>query len=129
MSLLLDTLAFLWWITDSPRLPGAARQGIADPNARIYWSAASSWEVAIKYALGRLPLPKPPADYLPRQLELNGIRPMPITDAHALGVANLPPHHDDPFDRMLVAQALAEGLVLVSGDPVMHAYDVKVLWK
>jgi len=128
VNLLLDTHAFLWWITDSPRLSELARARIADRSATLFWSAASTWEVGIKYALDRLPLPAPPRSYLPRQLEKNGMKPLAITDIHAYQVAALPRHHADPFDRMLIAQAQVEKLTLVSVDSKMRQYDVEIVW-
>ena len=127
MNLLLDTHTFLWWITDSPKLSGDMREQLFVRGVKVYWSAASTWEVGIKYALGRLPLPCEPAQYLPRQLEINGILPLAITDGHAYRAAALPPHHADPFDRMLVAQAQIEGLKLVSSDAQLRHYDVEVV--
>jgi len=128
MSLLLDTHTLLWWITDSPKLSDLARREISRGASPLYWSAASTWEVGIKFAIGRLPLPAPPAEYLPRQLEINGVRPLAITDRHAYRAAALPAHHADPFDRMLVAQAQVERFALVSADPAVRAYDVTVVW-
>lgn len=128
MNLLLDTHAFLWWITDSPKLSSTARREIARGAHKLFWSSVSTWEVGIKFALGRLPLPAPPKEYLARQLEINGLRLLPIADVHAYQAAALPRHHADPFDRMLVAQAQLEGLGLVSADVAMHAYDVTIVW-
>ena len=92
-----------------------------------FLSAASAWEIAIKYAVGSLPLPEPPADYVPERMRLNQVKPLPITPAHALAVATLPPHHRDPFDRILVAQARIEGLTLVTADRTLELYDAEVL--
>ncbi|OGQ80603.1 MAG: twitching motility protein PilT [Deltaproteobacteria bacterium RIFOXYA12_FULL_58_15] len=128
MSLLLDTHVFLWWITDSAKLSETVRHALADGSTRVFWSAASTWEVAIKYAIGRLPLPSPPGQYLPQHLELNGLRSLPVLDKHAYRAAALPKHHADPFDRMLVAQAQEEDLCLVSSDSNIARYAVSVLW-
>lgn len=128
MKLLLDTHTFLWWITDAPEISPTARELISDGYNDLYWSAASSWEVSIKYALGRLPLPDTPERFLPSELALNGIEPIPVIDAYAFQAGQLPRHHRDPFDRMLVAQAQIESLVLLSNDPQLSLYDVRVQW-
>jgi PIN domain nuclease of toxin-antitoxin system len=128
VNVLLDTHAFLWWITDSARLSPAARRILSLSSNQVFWSAASAWEVGIKYALGRLPLPQPPEDYLPRHLELNAVARLPIAEAHGYRAAALPPHHADPFDRMLVAQAQLEDLVVLSADPRIRQYDVEAVW-
>jgi PIN domain nuclease of toxin-antitoxin system len=128
MKILLDTHILLWWITDHPRLSSTARELMANGNSLLYWSAASSWEVAIKYSLGRLPLPAPPADFLPPELVKNRIEPLPILDVHAFRAGLLAPHHRDPFDRMLVAQALEDSLTILSDDWLLSLYDVPLRW-
>lgn len=121
--LLLDTHVFLWWRADDRRLKPAARKAIAQAPL-VYVSAASAWEAAIKAALGRLTLPAP----FREGVSASGFDELPISIAHAEAAGALPPHHTDPFDRMLVAQARLEGLTLVTHDPAIQAYDVKVLW-
>ena len=106
MRLLLDTHVFLWYISADPRLPVAFRDAIRDPGNEVFLSVASVWEAVIKYALGKLPLPEPPAGYLPRQREAHQIATLPIEEAGLVHLAGLPPLHRDPFDRILVAQAL-----------------------
>jgi PIN domain nuclease of toxin-antitoxin system len=128
MKLLLDTHTFLWWITDDPQLSTKARELIGDGQNILYWSAASSWEVSIKYALGRMPLPEPPEQFLPAEIEKNRIESLPIIDAHAFQAGQLPHHHRDPFDRMLVAQAQVESLALLSNDQQLNHYDVVIHW-
>jgi PIN domain nuclease of toxin-antitoxin system len=128
MKLLLDTHTFLWWITDDPQLSVPALELIGDSHNNLYWSAASSWEVAIKYALGRLPLPDAPTIFLPAELGKNRIEPLPIVDAHAYQAGLLPRHHRDPFDRMLVAQAQVEALGIISNDSQIKLYDVHIYW-
>ncbi len=128
MKILLDTHAFLWWITDAPQLSETARNIIRNSKNSLYWSSASSWEVAIKYALGRLPLPDKPEIFLPKELEKNRIESLPITDRHAFYAGQLPRHHKDPFDRMIIAQAATESLVLLSCDPLFDLYDTDVRW-
>jgi PIN domain nuclease of toxin-antitoxin system len=128
MNILLDTHTFLWWIIDAPQLSATARELIGDSHNTLYWSAASSWEVSIKYALGRLPLPETPERFLPSELAENRIESLPVIDAHAFQSGHLPRHHRDPFDRMLVAQAQVESLVLLSGDQKLEPYDVNLRW-
>lgn len=123
MNLLLDTHALLWWLADDPSLGGEARRAIADPENLVAVSAASAWEISIKRGLGKLDAP---AD-LTHAVAVSGFEPLPITLEHAEGVASLPRHHDDPFDRMLVAQARAEGLAIVTRDPRFREYEVSVL--
>ena len=94
----------------------------------MYWSAASSWEVAIKTGLGRLDLPEPPRSLIPKVLREQAIRPIDVTQAHALTTADLPPVHRDPFDRLLVAQAKLEKLVIVSADEIFVEYGAEVVW-
>jgi PIN domain nuclease of toxin-antitoxin system len=128
MKFLLDTHTFLWWIIDDPQLSEKARELIGNGHNTLYWSAASSWEVSIKYALGRLPLPESPEQFLPAEIEKNRIESLPIIDAHAFRAGQLPHHHRDPFDRMLVAQAQAESLTLLSDDQQLSYYDVEIQW-
>ena len=128
MKLLLDTHTFLWWTTDEPQMSATALDLIADSRNTLYWSAASSWEVAIKYALGRLPLPDTPEQFLTAELGRNRIESLPIVDAHAFQASLLPRHHRDPFDRMLVAQAQLETFGLITNDSNIRRYDVDLHW-
>lgn len=124
MNLLLDTHAFLWAINNDPRLTPEARAAIVDGRNLVYVSAVSAWEIAIKRARGKLQLP--PGDYL-EQLRLYRFTPLSITTEHALAVEALPAHHNDPFDRMLIAQAREEKLTLVTHDRRINRYDVKII--
>ena len=124
MNLLLDTHAFLWAIDNNPKLSPQAREAIVDGNNIVFVSAATAWEISIKKAIGKLKVPD--GDYL-EELKLHRFTPLDITTEHALAVENLPPHHTDPFDRILIAQALLERLTLVSRDPRMKAYAVQLL--
>ncbi|MBI3344918.1 MAG: type II toxin-antitoxin system VapC family toxin [Gammaproteobacteria bacterium] len=124
MRLLLDTHVLLWWLADDRRLVRRTRQIIADPNNAIFVSAASIWEIAIKAGLGRL---KVDVDVLASGLEANGLMSLPIAAAHAAAVFHLPLLHRDPFDRMLIAQALTEKLQLVTRDPQFAEYDVECI--
>jgi PIN domain nuclease of toxin-antitoxin system len=127
MRALLDTQVWLWWLEDSPRLGRHARQVMADPANELYLSAASSWEIAIKCALGKLSLPETPEHFVPSRLIRDGILGLAIDHIHALRAGTLPRHHGDPFDRMLVAQAQVEKLSLISADEKFALYDVKVI--
>ncbi len=127
MNLLLDTNALLWWLSDSSQIGARARAIIADARNTAYVSAASGWEIAIKMGLGRLQAPPDPATWLPEALAANRFRELPIELRHALAVERLPRHHADPFDRILVAQAAAEAVTIVSGDPQLELYDVPVI--
>ena len=124
MKLLLDTHAALWYLSDDARLGDGAREHLDDETNQVLLSAAVVWEVAIKRSLGKL---EAPDDYL--QLLLGaGVQPLPVTLAHAAAVEALPQHHRDPFDRMLVVQALGEQAALVSHDAVLHPYGVALIW-
>ena len=121
---LLDTHCWLWLQTERRRFDPDLLETLADPATGRYLSAASVWEIAIKYAVGKLPLPEPPPVYVPERMRLSGFEGLAITPAHALAVAVLPPHHRDPFDRVLVAQAGVEGLTLVTADEMLERYGV-----
>jgi PIN domain nuclease of toxin-antitoxin system len=124
MRLLLDTHAWLWWLGDDRRLGRRARQALANPRSEVYVSAVSAYEIAIKMALGKLRVKK--AD-LETEIAANGFLELPIRTRHALAAGRLAPLHEDPFDRMLVAQAQVEDLAVVSADPVFAGYGVSVL--
>jgi PIN domain nuclease of toxin-antitoxin system len=128
MRVLLDTHAFLWWNTDDPRLSAAARQCIAATDNEIFLSAASAWEIAIKAARGRLLLPEPPDRYVASRLVLHRFQTLPVQASHALQTYYLPALHQDPFDRLLVAQAQLEGVPLLTADPAITQYDVPIVW-
>lgn len=127
MRLLLDTHVFLWYITADPKLPATFRAATQDPANEVYLSVASVWETVIKHQLGKLPLPGPPAEYLPRQREAHGIASLAVDEGAMSHLAALPPLHRDPFDRLLVAQALQHGLTVVTVDPDVTAYRVPLL--
>lgn len=127
MRLLLDTHVFLWYISADPHLPVAFRDAIRDPANEVYLGVASVWEAVIKYALGRLPLPAPPAEYLPAQREVHRIATLPVEEDALAHLASLPPLHRDPLDRILIAQALLRGLTLVTVDDAVRLYPVRLL--
>lgn len=124
MKLLLDTDAVLWWLTDDGRFGEAAARAVADETNQVLLSAAVVWEVAIKSSLGKLTAPD---DIAPTLLGA-GARPLPITLEHAAAVRDLPWHHGDPFDRLLIAQAAIEGATLISHDEPLRRYGVPVMW-
>ena len=127
MKLLLDTQCWLWMQAEPARLRAETRELLLDPGNELFLSAASSWEIAIKYALGKLPLPEPPSTYVPSRLRSSGVIGLPIEHAHALHVGSLPPHHRDPFDRLLIAQAQVEGLPIMTADRALALYAVTVV--
>jgi PIN domain nuclease of toxin-antitoxin system len=124
--ILLDTHVFLWLQVQPERL-GDHLAAVADTANERLLSAASSWEIAIKHGLGRLSLPEPPASWVPERMRAVGAMPLAVEHTHALAVADLPVHHRDPFDRLLVAQAQEGGYTLVTADRRIPAYDVAVL--
>ena len=128
MKAILDTQVFLWWNMDDPRLSQTARDLIADGRNELYLSAASAWEIAIKAARGSLILPEPPEHYVPSRMRLHRLLALPIQFRHALHVYGLPPFHRDPFDRLLIAQSRLEDLPLLTIDPDIGRYDVRVIW-
>ena len=128
MRLLLDTCTFLWIAADAPDLSARARDLFADPDNEVYLSAASAWEIAVKHTLGRLPLPDRPERFVPDQRGRHGIQALPVDEESALHLARLPGLHRDPFDRMLVSQALVHGLVVLGPDRRVSQYPVRVAW-
>lgn len=128
MKALLDTHTFLWWNMDDDQLSRQVGEIIADGHNEIYFSAASSWEIAIKAAKGRLTLPEEPDVYISKRLKLHHFRPLPIQISHTTQVFQLPRHHEDPFDRLLVAQAQLEGLPILTIDPEIKKYQVETIW-
>lgn len=128
MRLLLDTHAFLWWVNDAPELTAPARLSIGDANSDCYLSLASCWEMAIKSSLGKLRLARPIERFVSEQLAANGFMLLNIELRHTAKIENLPFHHRDPFDRLLIAQAISEKLTIVSADSVFSKYGVKLLW-
>ena len=128
MRVLLDTHAFLWWISDSPKLSDGAREVIEDGRNEPIFSAVSGWEIAIKAGVGKLELPDAPEQFVREQLSQNDLAVLPVHLRHALGVYGLPDHHHDPFDRLLISQALLEGIPILSADPGISRYPVQTIW-
>ena len=128
MRLLLDTHALIWWLAGDRQLPVAAQNAITDEDNSVYVSAASAWEVTTKARLGKLPHALALAQDFARQIEREGFAPLAISVEHAERAGNLPGLHKDPFDRMLIAQAQAENLILVSNEAVFDQYGITRLW-
>ncbi len=126
MNLLLDTHVALWAITDSPKLPATARELIASPRTNVWVSVASIWEIAIKHSLGRGDMPISGKDAL-RYFSESGYRHLPIEPEHAVAIENLPAYHSDPFDRILVAQALVEPMRLMTHDTLVARYSDTII--
>ena len=126
MRLLLDTQVWLWMVVAPERLSPAARRLVALEDNELILSAASSWEIAIKHALGKLRLPGTPEALAPEWMARTGVTQLAVLHRHALRVASLPPHHRDPFDRLLIAQAQVEDLAVLTADREFERYDVGV---
>ena len=127
MKLLLDTHVFLWFISGDKRLPEGVCDSIRDLNNEVYLSVVSQWEATVKYQLGKLPLPQSPETYVPAMRQQHQITSLSLDEASVSRLVTLPLLHRDPFDRMLICQALAHGLVLVTVDEVIAGYSVPVL--
>lgn len=127
MKILLDTQCWLWMTLTPERFSASARAQVEAGDNELYLSAASAWEIAIKYSLGKLRLPEPPTRYVPSRLDATQTLPLPIEHNHTLHVATLPPHHRDPFDRLLIAQAQLEDLPIITADPLFARYDVTTI--
>jgi PIN domain nuclease of toxin-antitoxin system len=124
---LVDTHVWLWLRTTPERLDPRALDLVEDGRTVMLFSAASAWEIAIKYHLGKLTLPEPPARYVPTVVRDTRAEPVAVEHVHALGVADLPDHHRDPFDRLLISQALTLRVPILTSDPAFDAYDVDVV--
>ena len=127
MSILIDTHVFLWALGVGQKLSRSARELLSDSDQPVFFSAASAWEMTIKWAKGRLELPVPPAEMIGNALSTAGLSQLSVSIKDAVAVAELPMHHKDPFDRLLVAQARANGLRLMTADPMLERYDVDVI--
>ena len=126
--LLLDTHTFLWWDSAPHRLSATVLALCRDPSVVLYLSLVSLWEIQIKSGLGKLPLSLPLAEIIGDQQARHGLQLLPITPAHVYALGTLPPRHRDPFDRLLIAQALTDGLNLASMDGIFSSYPVSVIW-
>lgn len=128
MKILLDTCTFLWIISDSHELSKICRDLFVDPDNEIYLSAVSTWEIAIKNQLGKLPLPVPPHEFIPRYRNLHGITELPLYEEAVVNLHRLPALHRDPFDRMLICQAISHSLSLLTPDPLITQYPIRAIW-
>ena len=127
MKILLDTHIFLWFITGNARLSEVVKAAIRDSDNDVYLSAVSNWEIVVKYQLGKLPLPKPPETYIPEKRELHQISSLPLDEGSVAKLTQLPALHRDPFDQMLICQAMQHELVIVTVDRAIQAYPVKTI--
>jgi PIN domain nuclease of toxin-antitoxin system len=128
MNLLLDTHAFLWWVTDNPQLSPIVRSIIIDPSNTIYFSVISAWEIIIKYQTGKLTLPETATTYISSRLAANNFSTLPVEMSHVLKVASLPNHHRDPFDRLLIAQSQVQQISIATVDTLIRQYPVATIW-
>lgn len=127
MNLLLDTSVFLWFIAGDARLAGSARSAIRDPEARVWLSVVSLWEMLVKQQIGRLALPPPVWRYVTSARDRHGVDSLPLEDAALAHLSKLPEFHRDPFDRMLICQAIEHDLVIVTSDDTVRQYPVKTI--
>ena len=128
MKYLLDTMVWLWSVGSTDKIGKAGLEILTSGDKEVYFSAASSWEVAIKAKLGKFRLPEEPVKYVPKRLAEQGIRSLSVTQNHSLKVYDLALHHHDPFDRLIIAQALSEGLVILTSNRVFEKYPIDVVW-
>lgn len=128
MRYLLDTMVWLWSVGPSQTIGTAGLKILASSEEEVYLSAASSWEIAIKTKLGKFQLPEAPGHYVPKRLSEQGIRSLPINQDHSLRVYDLPSHHSDPFDRLIIAQAMVEEMTVLTSDRVFEKYPIDVIW-
>jgi PIN domain nuclease of toxin-antitoxin system len=127
VKILPDTREFLYLISADPKLSSRALSAILDPQNSVFLSAVSFWEISVKHGLGKLVLPEPPSEFVTKQRELHRIESLPLDELSVAKLSGLPAIHRDPFDRMLICQALAHGLTLASSDPFIHQYPVTIL--
>ncbi len=128
MRILLDTCTFLWIITNDPELSDRARELFVDPSNDVFLSSVSAWEISVKYTLGKLPLPKIPDLFIPVQRELHEVESLSLDEKSALQLTKLPDLHKDPFDRMLICQAIVHGLVILTPDELISQYPARTIW-
>jgi len=128
MKLLLDTCTFLWVIKDAAELSDTAKVLFSDPENEIYLSSISMWEILVKYQLGRLPLPQQPEQFLIEQRKLHRIEPLPLQEEAIMQLIRLPEYHKDPFDRMLICQAITHKLAILTPDQTIKQYPIHTIW-
>jgi PIN domain nuclease of toxin-antitoxin system len=128
MKLLLDTCTFLWIVTDDNTLTTESRKLFSDPTNDVFLSAISDWEIMLKYSLGKLPLPTPPEQFLSTQRSRHHIEALPLREEATVHLPKLPPLHKDPFDRMLICQAIQHELTILTPDPLITQYAIRTIW-
>ena len=128
MNILLDTCSFLWIVSGSPELSLTARRLFEDPANDVYLSVASAWEIIVKHNLGKLPLPELPHDFIKNNRIRHRIETLPLDEAAVLQLSRLPEYHADPFDRMIICQAIADGMAILTPDTHISSYPVRVEW-
>lgn len=128
MRLLLDTCTFLWIASGSTRISRRALELFSDPANDVFLSAVSVWEIAVKHSLGRLPLPERPLDLIPKLREAHGISTLALSEEETLYLPRIPVLHRDPFDRMLICQAVVNGLAILTPDPLITSYPIRSAW-
>lgn len=128
MKLLLDTCTFLWLIKGQEWVSQDAYNAFVNPDNEVYFSAVSAWEISVKYQLGKLRLPVPPEKFIPKERQRHYISPLDLTEKDTLHLCKLPTPHKDPFDRMLICQAIEKSLILMTPDPLILQYPVRTLW-
>lgn len=128
MKYLLDTCTFLWLIRGDSALSVSAREAILDTTNEVYLSVVSAWEIGVKFGLGKLALPSPPAILVMRERQRHQLESLPLVEGAALTASGLPLHHRDPFDRLLIGQALHEGLTILSPDSLLKPYNISIQW-
>lgn len=128
MKVLLDTCTFLWILTGDRKLSKAAKGHFIEPENEVFLSAVSTWEISVKYVLGRLSLPGPPERFIPAQREAHGIESLPLDEESTLYLRRIPELHADPFDRMLVCQSIVHGMTILTPDELISQYPVRTDW-
>ena len=128
MKILLDTCSFLWLVTDSPQLTAVAREIFKNVDNAVYLSVISAWEMIIKYQLGKLPLPRDPMNFIEIQRQLHHIESLSLDESSVSQLIKLPALHRDPFDRILICQAIEKDLIILTPDPWIQQYPVRTLW-
>ena len=128
MNILLDTCSFLWLISDSPELSLNARRLFEDPANDVFLSVASAWEIIVKHNLGKLPLPELPHDFIKNNRIRHRIETLPLEEAAVLQLSRLPEYHKDPFDRIIICQAIAAGMAILTPDTHISRYPVRTEW-
>ena len=128
MNLLIDTCTFLWITKGSSKLSINAKKAFKFPDNKVFLSSISAWEISIKFRIGKLKLPSPPEQFIPGERQRHFITPLPLSEEDTFQLAKLPDIHQDPFDRILICQAIENGLTILTPDEFIHQYPVKTLW-